>query len=127
MVKVTPIVIGNHYWLTFGGDRVPLIFKAYNVGENGVIGGLIYNVLTGEMSFTKEFCPDGPHWSYQREIPIEETAITVKNENIMGEIDVGDLAKLKEAEKLKVDYFFSNDFSHPFHAWPGAHEYFERL
>lgn len=116
MTTEPSIVIGKHYWLIFDGDRVPLILKAYNVSENGVIGGLTYNILTGETSFSKGFRPSGLSWGEFKNIPNEETVIEVRAKNIVEKIGDEDLAELEQIEKLKVGHFFSENVFQPFHA-----------
>lgn len=56
-MKKGAVVVGKHYWLIYDGNRQPLIIKVYNIQENGLIGGLVYDGMTGGVLFSKGFTP----------------------------------------------------------------------
>lgn len=107
------VVVGKHYWLTFNECRVPLIIKIYNVERSGLIGGLLYNGLTGEVSFSKGFHPQGPAWNEFNTIPEEDERVEVKKKNIYGVIEAYELRGLQRIARARIDDFFDSDTSRP--------------
>lgn len=111
------VVVGKHYWLEFEGCRVPIIFKVYNFTESGLVGGFLYNILTGEMSPSKGFRPQGHAWDSLGISHDQDATVTVRLENIHEEIKKKDLVKLKQVEKMKINYYFDKNVSKPFFSW----------
>ena len=109
------VIPGKHYWLTFEGNRVPLIIKVYNVTEGGLCGGLIYDGGAGGVDFSKGFHPKGPAWRDFNTIPEENGRVEVRVENIDCEISAEELGKLKRLAIARTDYFFDNNISKPFY------------
>lgn len=112
-MKSIAVVVGRHYWLIFDECRVLLIIKVYNIESDGLVGGLLYNGLTGEVSFSKGFHPKGPEWSEFNAIPEEDDLIEVRTENVYDEIKKNDLRDLKRIAIMRVDDFFGSDVSNP--------------
>lgn len=112
------IVIGKHYGLRFDGNPAPAIIKVYNVEPDGTVGGDIFNVLTGEIAFSKGFRPKGELWEGFNQIPVEcidrDGVVEVRVENLDEELMSQDaLNEIERVAKIHVTHFFTNDVSKP--------------
>lgn len=112
-MKKVAVAVGKHYWLTFNGFRIPFIIKVYNIERNGFVGGLLYNSLTGEVTFSKRFHPQGPVWDEFNAIPEGDERVGVKKENIYGVIETNELRDLQHIARAQIDDFFDSDTSRP--------------
>lgn len=118
---VKKVEIGKHYALEMA------IIKVYNVTDDGLVGGMVMDLPSGGVWYSKGFRPNTPAWEgYVKDLQ-EDVHLVVKLEHVGEEIPPEHLAELSSFNQKRMRYFFSDNTEEPFCTWSEFLDFFRKM